>query len=368
MTFFRRATIASISAVAFQSKSSFTPDVAFAKPRDTPQYLLPYYLKTTRSRFNHFASIKEEREKFMTAEDFLRSLLVPSSKDKSRQVNSFVVRDLDRLFRAVDANGDGRLSYGEYSMLMVFLTRSTKDFKLAFHMFDEGETGTMGAEEFKNLMRSLRIDPSVEFNFKGGLTEMFFGSTYKKRLSETEFFKFVGDLKLEILKAEFRQFDPENEGYISPTNFSKLITNSMLGSHLPFYIVNNIRSLTNGTEDARVGFDQWINFSRVMDQCDELAVAMQMFCSGGRALEKKDFHRAFRAVSHQTQISPQTVDLIYALFDKDGNGTLEYEEFISVVRTKVKYNHFRTDKTRSERSPPQQFIHCLNTVILESDG
>jgi Ca2+-binding EF-hand superfamily protein len=343
-----------------------SPDPAYAKPRDTPQYLLPYYLKTTRSRFNHFASEKEEGEdgrpeKYMNAEDFLRSLLVTKKTDD--QVSAAVVRDLDRLFRAVDANGDGKLSYGEYSMLMVFLTRSTADFRLAFHMFDEDETGTIGVDEFKNLVKALRIDPNVELDFEGGLTTMFFGSSYKKRVSQVELLKFVSDLKLEILKAEFRQFDPEGEGFVTPKKFCKLITNSMLGSHVPFYIVSNLRQL--GGDDNKVGFEQWVKFSHVMDMCDDLAVAMQVYCGGGQTLRKEDFHRAVKAVSKSTDVSPQTVDLIYALFDKDGDGSLEYEEFISVVRSKVKYNHFHKDKKRKGRSPPQQFIHCLNTVIFE---
>eukprot|EP00760_Papus_ankaliazontas_P027130 PhM_4_TR3162/c1_g1_i1/m.63630 len=337
-------------------------DSVWAKPRDTPQYLLPYYLKTTRSRFNHFASIRdgESRARYMTAEDFLRSLLVTKKSDAAVSPN--VVRDLDRLFRALDADGDGRLSYAEYSMLMVFLTRAIKEFRVAFHIFDQEESGTIGVAEFRRLMNSLRIDSGVNLDFQGGLTEMFFGNAYNKRLSESELIKFVEELKMEVLKAEFRQFDPEGEGHITPKDFCQLITNSMLGSHLPFYIVNNIRHLH--ADGDKVGFEHWRNFSTVMDVCDDLAVAMQLYAGTGRAMMREDFIRALRAVSPNKSADKKTVDLIFALFDKNGDGTLEFEEFISVVRTKAKYNHFRKPK-EGGRTPPQQFIHCMNTLVFD---
>ena len=74
-----------------------------------------------------------------------------------------------------------------------------------------------------------------------------------------------------------------------------------------------------------------------MKNADLIGEAIQLYTSANLPLRKEDLNRAVRAVGLPS-MSEAEVDLIFALFDKDGDGTLEYEEFISVMSTKGNFH------------------------------
>jgi hypothetical protein len=60
---------------------TFSAVTVACKPKDTPDYLLPYYLRDCRSRFIHYASVKGDKgRRYMTPEDFLLALLASPKK------------------------------------------------------------------------------------------------------------------------------------------------------------------------------------------------------------------------------------------------------------------------------------------------
>lgn len=152
------------------------------------------------------------------------------------------------------------------------------------------------------------------------------------------------DIQMEITKAEFRQFDPKRQGSITSEHFGKLISASMLGSHLPFFIVDNIRKMKQNA--TTVPFATWASFSSIMKNANAIGEAIQLYTSADLPLRKEDLNRAVGAVG-LGQLSEAEVDLVFALFDRNGDGTLEYEEFIQVMSNKGSF-HVRP-RDRGER-------------------
>ncbi|KAJ9473712.1 hypothetical protein DIPPA_17095 [Diplonema papillatum] len=341
----------------------------WAKPRDTPDYLMPFYLTTLRRRFNHYATEDKNGKRHMSTEDFIRSVLCAT--DVRQEFPVQVARDLDSLFRLVDSNSDGLLSFAEYSMFMLFLTNGRKRFELAFKMFDRNESGTVDVEEFTDIVKALNNDPTVRFCFKGGITQNFFGETYDNKLTLEEFWSFVITLRGAVWRAEFNQYDPTLSGKILPEEFGKLITASMLGSHLPYYIVDNMRKIRAGRVKTEVDYETWDSFNRLMLNSREVGRAIQTYTAAGVPLGKEDFVRAVEVSvpdTFQEDSLKKNVDLIYAIFDRDGDGHLEYDEFLSVARCKYNFNS-RNKSDEGQQSLPvfKLFSQCLQRAWRDGE-
>eukprot|EP00754_Rhynchopus_humris_P043214 Rhum_TRINITY_DN306_c0_g2::Rhum_TRINITY_DN306_c0_g2_i1::g.1085::m.1085 len=337
-------------------------NAAYCKPKDVPDYLMPYYLTTLRRRFNHYASGKTLKgNRCMTSEDFVRALLC--AKNTSQEIKPSVIRDLDELFRVVDANGDGLLSFAEFSLFMLFLTNSQERFELGFKMFDQNESGTVDVEEFKELCNCLSVDTTVRFSFRGGITQKFFGDDYTNQLSIAEFLNFVSSLRREVWKAEFRQFDHNERGAIRPEEFAELVTNAMLGSHLPFYIVDNIRRLkSNPKMPQEIPYSAWEVFNRLVLNSGDVARLIQTYTSSGLPLRKGEFTKAVQVVIPDIGDVKTPVDLIFAIFDRDGDGALEYDEFLSVAHSKFTFNSMH-NKSKEDEDP---FFERVRTCVVQS--
>eukprot|EP01060_Flectonema_neradi_P031106 TRINITY_DN4635_c3_g1_i1.p1 TRINITY_DN4635_c3_g1~~TRINITY_DN4635_c3_g1_i1.p1 ORF type:complete len:370 (+),score=51.41 TRINITY_DN4635_c3_g1_i1:52-1161(+) len=341
----------------------------WAKPKDVPDYLMPYYLTTLRRRFNHYSTaVGGDGKRSMTSEDFVRALLC--ARMPNAEIPASVSRDLDGLFRLVDANCDGLLSFTEFSLFMLFLTNSKKTFEVAFQMFDTNESGTVDVEEFKEICSCISIDPTVKLDFRGGITQTFFGADYSRQLSMDEFWNFVESLRREVWRAEFRQYDPNDTGFIKPEFFAKLVTDSMLGSHVPFYIVDNIRRLKNkkgGVLSKGVSFHTWESFNKLMLEAPAVGRALQAYTRAGLPVGKDDFKRAIDiAIQDRTSADhKQEVDLIFSVFDRDGDGHLEFDEFLAVARSKFSFNSMH-DKKKADVPPAAAlFSQCVNKAWQE---
>ena len=331
------------------------------RPLDTPDYLMPYYLRDARSRFIHYASIKKKGNRFMTAEDFVCALL--GSKD-NKLSDPAAAEDLQALFNATDSDGDGKLSFSEFSFLMVLLTTKQSDFELSFAMLDSERRGSLSAAQFIACIRALSSDDmpasllSKSLAKGGGIMAKLFGSNFGKRCTLEELGQLTEQLRLEVWKAEFRQHDPGNKGAIPVEKFAELISSQMLGSHLPIHLVQNMRRLRSS--DEVVGFPSWVKLHKLMLAGDELAEAVELFTAGGQPLLKSDFANAVRAI-RLPPLTPSELDLIYALFDKDGDGALQFDEFYGIMMSKINF-HVK-EKKREKEDLFTRLVKCTGEAL-----
>lgn len=340
-----------VTAIAFAT-------TVWCRPLDTPDYLLPYFLRDNKARFSHYASIRKKNgNRFMTAEDFVCALL--ATKDTKLE-DPDAAKDLAELFAATDANGDGKLSFSEFSFLMMLLTTKPRDFELSFKVLDEEGKGSLTLNQFLNVVSVLSDDDgnAAKKLAGGGILKKLFGTTGLRRCTYSEFISVVEQLQLEVWKAEFLQFDKKRRGYISAEQFGQLIASQMLGSHLPFYLVENLRKL-KGAENGVVPFSSWVAFHKIMTWADEIGEVIQLFTSSGLPLRKKDFQHAITAKG-LPQLSQSEIHLVYCLFDRDGDGSLQYDEFFSIMKNKMQF-HIK-ERTR-EKEP---FFTRLSTCAAEA--
>ncbi|KAF5225904.1 hypothetical protein ECC02_000833 [Trypanosoma cruzi] len=337
--------------------------VAFCRTLDTPEYLIPYYLRDVTTRFKHYASYRKHgsRSKYMTVEDFVRALLASKDNDP---LDPSVVESMTRLFTELDADGKTYLSLTEFSFLMLLLTAKREDLRVLFFVLDKDRVGSLSLDEFAGVLRGLGRDMNeaqlLTRGQKNGIVRRLFGDDGQSRCSFSQIAETVDALNEEVWTAEFRQIDTDHNDRITAEQFGKLIANHMVGRHLPFHIVDNIRKLRGSGET--ITLEMWIGFHRVMQYADALSEAVELFTSSGLPLRRKDFNRAIRAAG-LPPFADAELDLIMALFDRNADGVLEFDEFISVMRQKLSYHYSYRGDPRKKKNLPVRFFECVGEVL-----
>jgi Ca2+-binding EF-hand superfamily protein len=301
--------------------------------------------------FNSFADQEKDGEKYLTFEAFIRSLIMPRPntpawvafprKDGELVVDKklFEDPDLKAMFSFADANSDNMISFAEYDLFLTLLSLNPNQFKLAFKMFDIDGNGTIDINEFKQILQANRRKKDRDIDFKNNfVVQQFFGPNETNKVTLEDFVRFINKCKEVLQKLEFMQHDYEGRGQISIESFSELITNT---SH--FNTVRNIpefkRQLnllkTNGffAPTGRVDFDTYKAFQHMSERINDIALALQLYTAPGRTVGKSDFVRALKNVGIW-DVPPKVVDLVFALYDTDKNGELDWKEFATVLKQK----------------------------------
>ncbi|KAJ1557424.1 hypothetical protein HK405_016060, partial [Cladochytrium tenue] len=140
-----------------------------------------------------------------------------------------------------------------------------------------------------------------------------------------EFRVFMEKLNTELLKLEFHQFPIDGAGCISARDFGRSVV-AHVGPRYLAPTLQRLGSLPNS--GARVSFSEFLEYNRMIrEKSQDIAIAYRSFPSVHRGKWSKDeFKSVMRRVT-DVVLSDAQVDVIFHLFDKDGDGRLDEREF-----------------------------------------
>jgi len=279
----------------------------------------------------------------MTAEDFIRAL-VPHNYHFESKGERQKARELPAAFKIADQNGDGLISLQEYLFFVTLLSIPEESFQVAFKLMDENGNGNVDQEEFMKVMALVKkLSPaSLSTTESGGVAQgwlrHFFGPKGENELTLDNFTKFLRQLNSDVLKMEYELYDKERRGYISQRDFGFLIV-SFANPKSFFDRAVELES----TPMKPFSFEQFQAFNELIDKIDDVEMSMQLYELNKRPFRKQDFQRLTRILC-KTELNQQVIDTIMRIFDKNGDGTLETSEFVSVMkRRKAKGLHTGRD-------------------------
>ncbi|KAG7021189.1 Calcium uptake protein, mitochondrial [Cucurbita argyrosperma subsp. argyrosperma] len=307
--------------------------------------------------FEYFASIHTvDGEIFMTPSDLMRAIVPVFPPSESNRVREGFLRGERRVhgelycvpskfFMLFDTNNDGLISFAEYIFFVTLLSIPETSFSVAFKMFDIDNNGEIDREEFKKVMglmrkqnrqgahhrdgRRLGVKACVE---NGGLVEYFFGQDGNGSLHHDKFVQFLRQLHDEILKLEFSHYDFKSRGSISAKDFALSIVASADINHID-KLLDRVEALNkeHHFKNIRITYEEFKHFAELRKKLEPFSLAIFSYGKVNGELTKQDFQRAASHVCG-VSITSNVVDIIFHIFDANGDGDLSSDEFVRVIQ------------------------------------
>jgi len=280
----------------------------------------------------------------MTQDDFINAVIphhfseVPASSEAA-----VGKRELPAAFRIADRDKDGLISFEEYLFFVTLLSIPAQSFKIAFQMMDENGDGTVDQNEFKQLIGFLRKTTPLNqtrtdtSGVAQGWIEHYFGQNNAGTINSETFAKFLRQLQSDVLKMEFELYDRDRKGFVSQRDFGRLLVSYAQARNFPDFLART-KDMQNIPLQGVFSFDQFANFNSFLEQIDEVETIMRVYQVNNRPFRKRDLQRLTKVLC-PTELNQAVVDTIMAVFDKDGNGALDLDEFVTVLRRR-KYRAF----------------------------
>ena len=221
-----------------------------------------------------------------------------------------------------DLNGDGNVDADEFDKVTDLMKQNSST--------GSDECQIISGYMYSNAGARHRDHGSTSSTFKGvnsGLKNYFFGEDLKGNLTVDRFLKFQKDLQEEILALEFRKNDENNSGKISEKDFADLlIAYAGFQPKKRAKMLRRVRKTFDEEDSPGVDLTDYLNFYQVLYSINEIDTALQYYHIAGAPIERSTMKHVAKTVAH-VELSDHLVDVVFTLFDTDGDGKLSFEEF-----------------------------------------
>ncbi|XP_029043281.1 calcium uptake protein 3, mitochondrial isoform X4 [Osmia bicornis bicornis] len=392
--------LAAVSIVLLVGYKCSKSNVVHAKSRKREDEAQKAVKLTMRERrFIKFASVEYDGQLYMTPQDFLDSIIEAEPRprlkrrvlaDKELEVMRNSIPSLRQgnphMFR--NLRDKGIISYTEYLFLLSILIKPKSGFHIAFNMFDTDGNGRVDKTEFlvmekvfshawrgrhgtetkekldllterqttpeeiqvqyidddQGLQRRHAVDTSLMIHF--------FGKDGNNELKYEDFKRFMENLQQEVLELEFHEFS-KGRDTISELDFAKILLRytQLVTDECDKYLD---RILQNPDLQTGIGFEEFRRFYQFLNNLDDFAIAMRMYTLADHPISKDEFQRAVKICTGSI-LSNHIIDTVFALFDDDGDGQLSYQEFIAIMKDRLR----RGFKSQQRHKRFQAFTSCV---------
>ncbi|KAI7905671.1 mitochondrial carrier domain-containing protein [Cokeromyces recurvatus] len=285
-------------------------------------------LEQYRRTFQRYASVEKDQEKVMSKDDFL-SAIVPNEDFKKIKREQF-----ELLYKLADKSNKGCVSFNDFVIFEDLLSKPDAEYEVAFRVFDVNGTGKITFDQFKRVLQNNMPQDAVPFDFDCDWLKLYIGSKEgHHELSYQEFTQLLKGLQGERLRQEFKHYDKDQTGFISPEDFKKIILD--VAKHkLSDDLIDHLPTLCNLYSGNNISFASVIAFHNVIRNMDmvESVIRKAIDDSSDKKITKADFLKHAHQASRYTAFTPMEVDIIFHFAGVDDDSeVLGLDDFARIL-------------------------------------
>ncbi|XP_034190746.2 calcium uptake protein 3, mitochondrial isoform X2 [Osmia lignaria lignaria] len=261
----------------------------------------------------------------------IRRLLTVNGKLKNRELDDEMKRAMEKVFSHA---WRGRHGTETKEKLDLLTERQTTPEEIQVQYIDDDQ----------GLQRRHAVDTSLMIHF--------FGKDGNNELKYEDFKRFMENLQQEVLELEFHEFS-KGRDTISELDFAKILLRytQLVTDECDKYLD---RIIQNPDLQTGIGFEEFRRFYQFLNNLDDFAIAMRMYTLADHPISKDEFQRAVKICTGSI-LSDHIIDTVFALFDDDGDGQLSYQEFIAIMKDRLR----RGFKSQQRHKRFQAFTSCV---------
>lgn len=324
---------------------------------------MDYTSEASRKTFLQHASITEGNQKYLSREDFLNAIAPPSEDYHKISRASYAV-----LFDVADRGHVGRVSLNDWYAFEQLLNKPDAEYEIAFRLFDSQGNGEVDFNNFVEMYKKHKSPDALPFDWESSWANLYLGDKSKRHtLSYAMFSQMLSGLMGERVRQAFQYYDKRNTGYISPDQFSEII--SKTASHkLSDSMLGSLHTLCNISNSQKVSYASVRAFLNVVRHVDLVDVIAQRACDRARdgTITRQDFMEEAARSTKFSLFTPLEIDILFHFLSiENPSGRLKLDDFQRMFdpswqELAVRYQQSEQQKVEAAKNAfinPKSFFH-----------
>lgn len=222
----------------------------------------------------------------------------------------------------------------DWSTFNNLLIKPDAEYEIAFRLFADPTTGLVDFKHFKTMYAQNRNSDTLPFNWDSDWASLYIGDS-KNRHSMTypQFAQMLRALQGERVRQAFHHLDKNNDGYINPEDFSRIIRETS-GHKLSDHLLSNLETLCNISPGSKISYANVRAFQNVIRDMDlvEIVIRSAVAKSADGKITRTDFLNEAARVTRFSLFTPMEADILFHFASLDQpSGRLAVSDFARVL-------------------------------------
>ncbi|TKA76096.1 hypothetical protein B0A55_04415 [Friedmanniomyces simplex] len=281
----------------------------------------------TRYDFMQNAVKDDEGELYMGEKEFVDAI-APEGEDYIKR------EQYSLLFSIADRNHNGRISIQDWSVFNNLLAKPDAEYEIAFRLFADPATGQVDFSSFKESYARNKTSSTIPFNWDSDWAKLYLGGKrHRHSMTYPQFAQMLRGLQGERVRQAFLHFDQNDDGYIDPEDFQRIIQETA-AHKLSDHLLTNLPTLCNISPGSKISYANVRAFQNVIREMDlvELVIRNAINKSDDGKITRVDFLNEAARITRFTLFTPMEADILFHFASLDQpSGRLGLLDFARVL-------------------------------------